>query len=97
MKQQKKSNKKKGQEFENLVKKTLNSGGFWFDKGDLKTEDYVIEAKFTDKKGFRISTKILKKLWGEALDSAKLPLLTVGIQDEEEKCLWFLTVKVEKK
>ena len=93
----KKSNKKKDQEFEEVVKKTLNSGSLWFDKGDLKTEDYVIEAKFTDKKGFRISTDLLKKLWGESFDSSKLPLLTVGIQDEEEKCLWFLTIKVEKK
>lgn len=93
----KKSNKQKGIDFERKVEKCIASGGIWCDKGDLKTKDYVIEAKFTDKKGFRISTKLLKKLWGEALDSNKLPLLTIGIQDDEQKCLWFLTTKVEKK
>ncbi len=77
-----KSNKEKGQKFEDRCRKTINSGAYEFDKGDLKTEDYVIECKYTDKKGFRISTKILEKLWNEALDAGKLPLLIVGIKDE---------------
>ena len=91
-------NKVKGQKFESLVQKTLNSGSLWFDKGDLRTEDYLIECKYTDKKGFRITTKILEKLWNEALERNKLPALTIGISDEENPdMVWLLQVKIERK
>jgi hypothetical protein len=86
--------KKKGGQFEEKVKKCINSGSLWFDKGDLKTEDYLIECKYTEKKGFRITTKILKKLWEESLDRNKLPALVVGIKDENET--WILNVQVQK-
>jgi hypothetical protein len=85
--------KNKGRKFENECQKTINSGAF-FDKGDLKTEDYVIECKFTEKKGFRISTKILEKIWGEALDANKLPLLIIGIRDGTVQ--YNLTVQINK-
>jgi hypothetical protein len=78
----KKSNKDKGNEFENRCKNTINSGAF-LQKGDLKTDEYCIECKYTDKKGFRISTKIVEKIWGEALDSGKLPLIIIGIKDND--------------
>jgi len=90
----KKNNKRSGQAFENKVEKTLNSGSLWFDKGDLKTDDYVIECKFTEKKGFRITTALLQKLWDEALDACKLPFLVIGIEDE--KFRWMLKISIEK-
>jgi hypothetical protein len=85
--------KNKGREYEKECQRTINSGAF-FDKGDLKTSDYVIEAKFTEKKGFRISTKILEKIWGEALDANKLPLLLVGIKDGTTQ--WNLKIELNK-
>jgi len=91
-------NKIKGQKFEDLVQKTLNSGSLWFDKGDLRTQDYLIECKYTDKKGFRISNKILKKLWDEALERNKLPALVIGITDEENPdMVWLLQVQINRK
>ena len=90
----KKVSKKVGQEFEEKVQKTLNSGSMWFDKGDLKTKDYVIECKFTEKKGYRITTKLLQKLWNEALDANKLPLLVIGIKDKD--CRWMIKVKINR-
>ena len=90
----KKSNKDKGNAFEEKVKNTINSGALVFDKGDLKTCDLVIECKFTEAKGFRISTKILNKIWSEALDSNKLPRLVVGIKDGEE--LWTIVCDITK-
>ena len=89
----KKSNKEKGSKFEKECQQTINSGAF-FQKGDLRTEDHVIECKFTEAKGFRISTKILEKIWGEALDAQKLPLLIVGIKDGNIQ--WNLTVNIQK-
>ena len=90
----KKNNKKKGQNFENKVQKTLNSGALWFSPADLRSDEHVIEVKFTEQKGFRITTRMLEKLWNEALDANKLPLLVIGI--EEDKQRWMLRVQIEK-
>ena len=79
----KNKNKKKGMNFENKVQKTLNSGALWFDKADLKMSDYCIEVKFTEKKGFRITTQMLNKLWNQALTANKEPLLVIGIKRED--------------
>ena len=91
----KNKSKKKGQKFEEKVKKTLNSGSLWFDKGDLKTKDHVIECKFTEKKGFRVTLKLLQKLWAEALEANKIPALIIGIQDDND--LWMIKAVVERK
>lgn len=91
---QRRKNKKIGQAFEKKVQKTINSGALWFDKGDLKTEDYIIECKFTQKKGYRISTQLLEKLWNDALDAHKLPKLVIGIEDKDAR--WRLTVEINK-
>lgn len=94
---QKQKNKLKGQSFESNCQKTINSGSLWFDKGDLKTQDYLIECKYTDKKGFRITTKILEKLWNEALERNKLPALIVGIQDENNPdMIWRLQIQINR-
>ena len=87
--------KKKGKDFEKLVQKCLNSGSLWFDKGDLKTEDFLIECKTTKKKSFRITTKILRKIWNDALDRNKLPKLVIGI--EEDDSIWLLAINIVKK
>ena len=73
--------KNKGREYEKECQKTINSGAFFKDH-DLSTNDRVIECKFTEKKGFRISTKILEKLYNDALDANKFPYLIIGIKDE---------------
>lgn len=88
-----KSAKEKGSQFEKECQQTINSGAF-FQKGDLQTSDYVIEAKFTEQKGFRISTKILDKIWNDALDANKLPLLIVGIKNGTVQ--YNLTVQINK-
>ena len=91
----KKSNKQKGNEFEKKVEKCIASGALHFDKGDLKTEDYVIEVKYTDKKSYRITAKTLEKIWNEALEANKLPKLVIGLQGEE-KIRWVVTVNITK-
>jgi len=93
-KRKKKRSKKIGQKFEKKVQKTINSGSLWFNKGDLQTKDYVIECKFTEKKSYRISTKMLDKLWEESLDANKLPLLIIGI--ENKNCKYTLKVDISK-
>ena len=91
----KKSNKRKGQEWEEKCQKTINSGALDFDKGDLKTDDYLIECKYTEKKSFSITKKILKKIWNEALESNKLPKIIVGIKDGEKD--WVLDITLNRR
>ena len=78
----KKTNKEKGSDFEKKVQATINSGAMAFDKGDLKTDEFVIECKYTEKKGFKITADILDKIWNSALDANKLPKLIIGIKNE---------------
>ena len=90
----KKNSKKKGMGFENKVVKTINSGSMWFDKTDLKTSDYCIEVKFTEKKGYRITLQSLEKLWEQSLNANKLPKLIVGIR-RNDKEIFILNCNIE--
>jgi len=91
----KKNNKLKGMQWEKKVEKCIASGALHFDKGDLKTEDYVIEVKYTDKKSYRITAKTLEKIWNDALESNKLPKMVIGLQGEENT-RWVVTVNLTK-
>ena len=75
----------KGRRFENKVQGTIASGGFWFDKGDLKTAENYLECKYTDKKGFRVSLDLLEEIWGQALNRQKEPHLVIGIKRNEKE------------
>jgi len=77
--------KKKGNKFEDKVQKCINSGQLWFQKSDLSMDDFAIECKFTDKKGFKITLTILEKLWNEALNASKEPLLEIGIRRNDKE------------
>lgn len=92
-----KSNKKKGQKFENKTQKSIQSGALWFSPLDLETTDYIIECKFTEKKGYRVSLDLLEKTWGEALDMNKLPRLIIGIKrNDNETFILNCDISIEK-
>lgn len=75
----------KGDKFEKKVQRTIGSGGLWFQPLDIQYEDYIIECKTTDKKGYRISTDLLEKIWGQALSMNKLPKLIIGIKRNDKQ------------
>ena len=91
-----KTSKDKGNDFEKECQRTINSGAFFKDH-DLSMKNYVVECKFTEKKGFKITTQILDKLWNDALDASKLPLLLVGIKDENIQYNLRITINKEMK
>ena len=93
-----KSNKKTGERFENKVQKTIMSGGLWFSPLDIDYADFCIEAKYTDKKGYRISTDLLEKIWGQALSMNKIPRLIIGIKRNDNQTFVInCDINVEKK
>ena len=91
-------NKKKGMKFENKVKNTLNSGSLWFSPLDLSSDKNLIEVKYTDKPGYRISLDLLEKIWGQSLSMNKEPVLVIGIKRDEEKMFVLqCTVNLERR
>jgi hypothetical protein len=63
-------------------RRTPKSGGFWAFAGDVVTKDFLIDSKVTDKKGFRITGNIWRKLFNEALKARRLPLLSILLRSE---------------
>ena len=76
---------KKGRKFETVVQKSIGSGNLWFSPLDINCANFCIEAKYTDKKGFRISKELIDKIWNKALNMNKEPALIVGIKRNDEQ------------
>jgi len=55
----------------------------------------VHNCKFTEKKGYRVTAELLNKLWNESLTANKLPMLVVGIKDDN--CTWMLKIQIERR
>jgi len=100
--------KEKGIKYEKIVKqildqslifknieKTVNSGAFWFSKGDLQSSEYLIEIKGTDNKSFIITTKIVNKIWEEALERNRLPILVILLNNKDYKRI--VVIHINKK
>jgi hypothetical protein len=49
------------------------------ESGFINLDNKAIEVKICDKKGFKITLQSLEKLYREALDVQKEPLLIIGI------------------
>ena len=52
-------------------------------KGDLKSENYLIQAKRTDKKSFTVKLDDLRKAEREAMNLGKKPLFIVGFYEND--------------
>jgi len=74
-----------GLNFEKQVQRSIGSGRFWHTPLDINYEDFCIESKYTDGKGYRISLELLEKTWGEALSMNKEPMLIVGIKRNDNQ------------
>lgn len=57
------------------------SGAFWSRKGDVRSDDLLVEAKMTDKASFSIKKSIWEKIRREALLDGRIPVLAVQIQN----------------
>jgi len=90
------SNKAKGEKFEKKAIRSIGSGRFATSPLDGSYGDYCIEFKYTDKKGFRISLKLLEKIWNQALDVNKEPLLQIGIRRNKDE-IFYVNCEIELK
>ena len=82
-------NKKKSQKQENKIsklldmKKTISSGSLWFSKGDLKDDDFILEAKTTDNEKYTINRKLINKISEESFSRFKKPLIFITVQKKD--------------
>ena len=52
-------------------------------KGDARSEEYLVEAKRTDKASLSIKKQVWDKIRREALLDGRVPVLAVQIQDRD--------------
>ena len=65
-------------------KTQIASGALWGSKGDARTDEFLIENKFTDKEYYTLKYAIWDKIKVEALkDSLRVPMLQLDIQDKQ--------------
>jgi hypothetical protein len=57
------------------------SGAFWSRKGDVRSNDLLIEHKWTGKASFTIKAAILEKIVIEAILDSRMPVLGVSLND----------------
>ena len=62
-------------------KRTPGSGNKWSAPGDIKSEDFLVECKDTEKKSYSISKARWTKIANEALFSYRLPMMSIRIQE----------------
>lgn len=83
-------------------KRTPKSGGFWSFAGDVVTDTFLLDSKTTDKKGFRITDNIWRKLYNEALKARKIPILSIFLTAKDLELVVldkndFITLMEDKK
>jgi hypothetical protein len=62
--------------------RTAASGAFWSRKGDVRSDDLLIEHKWTGKKQCTIKSEVLKKITGEAIMDGRMPVLGIHLDGE---------------
>jgi len=61
--------------------RNVASGAFWFRKGDVRSQDLLIEHKWTGKKSFTLKSDILEKITTEALLDSRTPVLGISLNE----------------
>jgi hypothetical protein len=57
------------------------SGAFWSGKGDVRSDDLLIEHKWTGKKSFSLKADVLEKIVTEAMIDSRMPVLGISLNN----------------
>ena len=63
--------------------RTAASGAFWSRKGDVRSEELLIEHKWTGKKSKTIQSAELKKITTEAIMDGRIPVFGMHLDGED--------------
>lgn len=64
-------------------KRNAASGAYWQRKGDVRSDDLLIEHKYTGKKQTTIKSEVLKKIMREAILDGRTPVLGIHLDGED--------------
>lgn len=64
-------------------KATAASGAFWSRKGDVRSDDLLIEHKWTGKSSFTLTAKVLEKIVTEAILDGRTPVLGISLNNRD--------------
>ena len=62
--------------------RTAASGAFWSRKGDVRSEELLIEHKWTGKKSFSVKADVLEKIVTEAIIDSRMPVLGISLNNK---------------
>ena len=62
--------------------RTAASGAFWSRKGDVRSDDLLIEHKWTGKLSFTVKAAVLEKIVKEAIMDSRMPVLGISLNNE---------------
>ena len=63
-------------------KRNAASGALWSRKGDVRSDDLLIEHKWTGKKQFTVKSDVIKKNVREAILEGRMPVIGVHLDGE---------------
>jgi hypothetical protein len=63
-------------------KRNAGSGSFWSRKGDVRSQDLLIEHKWTGKASFTVKATVLEKIVKEAILDGRTPVLGFSLNNE---------------
>lgn len=64
-------------------KRNAASGALWSRKGDVRSDDLLIEHKWTGKKQFTVKSDVIKKNVREAILEGRMPVFGVHLDGED--------------
>lgn len=63
-------------------RRQVASGAFWGAKGDVRSDDLLIEHKWTGKLSVSIKAAVLEKIFREAIAISRMPVLGLSLNGE---------------
>ena len=64
-------------------KRNAGSGAFWSRKGDVRSDDVLLEHKYTSKASFTLKAAVLEKIVKEAILESRMPILGISLNSED--------------
>jgi hypothetical protein len=62
--------------------RSAGSGAFWSRKGDVRSQDMLIEHKWTGKASFTVKATVLEKIVEEAILDSRMPVLGFSLNNK---------------
>lgn len=70
---------------ETKVTRQIASGATWSNKGDISSEECLIEHKYTKARSFSLNSSTVEKIFSEAVKVGKIPKMIIEFLDKSGK------------